>query len=65
METTFKAWWKQVNLIVSHKIGMDADDMPDLVMVRDLFDDGVDPEECAETLLETWVAEGDLPEELL
>jgi hypothetical protein len=39
--------------------------MPDLVMVRDLYDDGVSPEECAEELLETWVSEGDLPEDLL
>jgi len=62
---TFEAWWKKVNSLVSARIGMSADDMPDLVMVRDLFEDGATPEEVSEELLETWVEEGDLHEELL
>lgn len=65
MSQTFKQWWAEVNRHVANRIEVTADDMPDLVMVRDLYDDGVSPEECAEELLETWVSEGDLPEDLL
>ena len=60
----FAQWWKKVNAIVASRIGVSADDMPDLVFVRDLFDDGITPEEASEELLETWAEEGDLPEDL-
>jgi len=62
---SYQKWWKEVNRHVAAKIELTADDMPDLVMVRDLYDDDFTPEECAEVLLETWAAEGDLPYELI
>jgi len=60
----FRQWWAQVNRLVEARIGMTADCMPDLVMTRDLFDDGVSPGECRDILLDTWVSEGELPAEL-
>ena len=61
---TFAQWWKQVNALVEAQIGMSADCMPDLVFVRDLFEDGCTPEDCRDELFDTWVVEGELPAEL-
>jgi hypothetical protein len=65
MTQTFEGWWKEVNSLVEKRIGLQADDMPDLVMVRDLYDEGLTPDECAEELFETWSEEGDIPPEFL
>jgi hypothetical protein len=65
METTYAQWWKQVNAHVSAKIGVGADDMPDLCMVRDWYDDEMPADEAAGMLLETWAAEGDIPYDLI
>lgn len=65
MKETFKQWDKRVDLIVTNKIGLGIDDLPDLVMRHDLYDDDMTPLEGAMVLLETWVAEGDVPEELM
>lgn len=62
---TFTQWWSQVNQIVENKIGVTADDMPDLVFIRDYFDYGDTPQEGAEVLFEAWVDDGCLPEDMV
>ena len=65
MKMSFKAWWKTVNRHVADRIGMTADEMPDLCFVRDWFDDGMSPADAAQELLEAWVEDGCVPAELL
>ena len=58
---SFEKWWEAVNAIVEDTIGVSADCMPDLVFVRDLYDDELSPRDCADNLFDKWVSEGDLP----
>ena len=62
---TFKEWWVEVNRFVSNKIGVDADDMGDLIDVRELYENDVSPSDCADDLLKNWEAEGDIPADFL
>lgn len=73
----YKAWEKMVNKIIARRIWDalpigtgssywmgDLHDMPD-VSPRDLFDEGVGPKEAASEIMQRWIDEGDMPEELL
>lgn len=63
---TFENWMKVVDSLISAKLGgMDSGDLPDIMFVRDFYDDGMTPTEAAETMLETWAEEGDIPFELI
>ena len=62
--TEFKKWMAKVDAIIMAKIGVTSADMPDLVFIRDTYDDGATPEEGAEELLSVWVDEGEIPADL-
>ena len=61
---TFQSWMRKVNRVISNRIGVDTNDMPD-VCARDLFEDELTPEEAAQEIMEMWVDGGDLGEDLL
>ena len=60
----YKAWVRTVDRLITNRIAMGLEDMPD-VCIRDLFDDDVPPAEAAESILQQWADGGDLPQELL
>ena len=64
MAKSFAQWWKRVNALVAEKIGMDADCMPDLIFVRDLYDAGLTPAQCRDDLFAAWVDDGCMPADL-
>lgn len=56
----FNQWLKEVNKIVVSKIGTSIHDMPDLLFLKDYFEDEMTPQDMAEELFETWAAEEDI-----
>ena len=54
---TFTAWIGELDQVVMSKIGMSYHDLPDLTMVRDLFDDGCTPAFGAECVLDEAAAD--------
>ena len=61
----FETWMRKVDGVVVGKIGLSYGDMPDLVFVRDLYEDGYSPEQCADVLFDEWVLDGCVPAELI
>ena len=60
----FQEWLNKVNRVIASRIGFDTNDMPD-VCTRDLFDDQLTPKEGADSIMEQWADNGDLPADLL
>ena len=50
----FKTFCRQLNAMCMSEFGLSWDEMPDLVMVRDLFDDGLSVDEVYEICVEEW-----------
>ncbi len=55
---SFKRWVHALDEACVNSFGMSYHDMPDLTLVRDLWEDGCDPEMAWECCCEAW-AEGD------
>ena len=60
----FSEWLKAVDWIVTGRLGFGIEDMPD-TCTRDRFEDGMEPDEAAEDIMEEWVENGDVPAELI
>ncbi len=56
----FKTFCRQLNAKCMSEFGLGWDEMPDLVMVRDLFDDGLSVDEVYEICADEWAADDSL-----
>ena len=61
----FQTFCRQLNAKCMSEFGMGWDDMPDLVMVRDLFDDGLSVDEVYEICADEWAADDPLFAEVM
>ena len=67
LDIKWPEWWQAVKDEVDEmlNIGFGVDDLPDITMVRDEYENGATVKECAETMIENWCREGDLPGEYM
>jgi len=61
----FKTFCARLDRKCIQSFGMGWSDMPDLVMVRDLFDDGLSVDEVYEICVEEWAADDPLFAEVM
>jgi len=61
----FKTFCRQLNAKCMSEFGMGWDDMPDLVMVHDLFDEGFSVDEVYEVCVDAWADDDPLFAEVM
>ena len=57
MDISFNTFCDNLDKKCIHSFGMAWSDMPDLVLVRDLFDDGLSVDEVYEICVDEWAAD--------
>ncbi|MGH2568241.1 MAG: hypothetical protein ACRDGA_07875 [Bacteroidota bacterium] len=57
---TFEQWMDAIDNIFIAKVGVGFRDLPDLVFVRDLYEDELTPEDAAEYIAEVHADDGSL-----
>ena len=62
---TFNEWLKALDRETGKVLGVSFHDLPDLVPIRDLYDDGFTPEEGFRICAEEWAADSSLVAEIL
>ena len=65
MDISFNTFCANLDKKCIHSFGMAWSDMPDLVLVRDLFDDGLSVDEVYEICVEEWANDDPLFAEVM
>ena len=56
-DSDFRAWKLVVDVLVESEYGIGLDDLPDLISIRALFDDGLTPDEARDEIANIFDAE--------
>jgi hypothetical protein len=53
-ETSFKAWYNDLNSLCILLLDLEHDELPDLTMIHDLWAEGYTPKEAFEVCCDAW-----------
>jgi len=57
LDTTYRQWYNLLDAACSERYGLGHSDMPDLTMIRDLYDDNCSVTEALDICFEAWASD--------